>query len=155
MQRLDQKFATIAMARFESLADDVTPQWGTMTRGQLFGHLDSVLRYTLGERDEMPFRGNFKTRHIFRHVILLGLREIPHNITAPIPKGVSKEVLFPDIELPVLSSTIDEYLKGIDGGALPTRIHPFFGPLTSAQWQRFHRLHFVHHMKQFNVGEGL
>lgn len=155
MKRFDNDFGEIAKSRLASLPEDVKPAWGTMDRGQVYGHLRTVLLYTLGTGPELPYRGNFKTRHIFRHIILLGLKEIPHNIKVPRPEGMSKEKFFPVATLEEVSETIDRYLEAIAQGGLPTRTHPFFGLLTPAEWQRFHRFHFIHHMKQFGIADGL
>ena len=155
MQVFDNAFGLAVKERFATVAEEATPAWGTMTRDQVQGHLNKVILYTLGEGPEMPFRGNFKTRHLFRHIILLGLKEIPHNIKVPRPEGVSKEKFFPAASLEELSETIDRYVAAIDGGNLTSRTHPFFGTLSPRQWQRFHRLHFIHHMKQFAIADGL
>ena len=155
MKRFDRAFGELVKGRFSTLAEDVTPEWGKMTRGQVYGHLNQTLNYTLGQGPEMPFRGNFKTKHIFRHVVLYGLREIPRGIKLPRPEGVSEEMLFPVVTLDTFQETIDTYVARLGAPELPTRIHPFFGPLTPAQWQLFHRRHFTHHMKQFGLGDGL
>lgn len=155
MQVFDSEFGAAVKSRFGTVAEDATPEWGEMTRDQVQGHLNKVLLYTLGEGPELPFRGSFKTRYIFRHVILLGLKDIPHNIKVPRPQGVSKDALFSPVDLETLSTTVDRYVEGVSQGGLPTRIHPYFGPLPAAQWQRFHRLHFIHHMKQFGISGGL
>ncbi len=154
MERFDDTFAKTVVTRFGELAEDATPQWGTMSKAHVIGHLEKVLCYTLGQGPEMPFRGNFMTRNVFRHLVLFGLREIPHNIRVPRPEGVTKEQFFPSATIEELATTIDTYLAAIPTGTLATRIHPFFGPLNTRAWQRFHRLHFIHHMKQFDLGEG-
>ncbi len=154
MKTFDQAFSETIKERMATLAEDVKPEWGTMTRGQVFGHLNHAILYTMGEGPEMPFRGTFKTRHFFRHIILFGIKEIPHNVKLPRPDGVSEEQLFPLATLDVLTESIDRYLEGIAQGNLPTRMHPFFGPFSPLNWQRFHYLHVTHHMKQFGIGEG-
>ncbi len=155
MKTFDRAFGQEVLTRLGRLPEDAIPLWGTMNRGQVIGHLDMVLHYTLGEKPELPFRGNFKTRHIFRHIILFGLKDIPHNVRAPIPKGITKQQMFPEVPLETLATSIDTYLASTADGGLPARMHPYFGPLTAAQWKRFHRLHFTHHLRQFGVGDGL
>lgn len=155
MKVFDDAFGQVVKDRFATVAEDAQPAWGAMTRDQVQGHLNSVLLYTLGEGPDLPFRGNFMSRNVFRRVILLGWKDIPHNIKVPRPKGVSKEQLFAPAPLETLVETIDRYLAATGNGALPTRMHPYFGPLPGSKWQRFHRLHFIHHMKQFGIGEGL
>jgi hypothetical protein len=155
MKIFDVTFGETVKTRFRDVAQDAQPAWGSLSRDQVQGHLSKVVLYTLGEGPEMPFRGNFKTRHIFRRVILFGLKEIPHNIKVPRPEGVTKEQFFPAATLEEFSETIDRYLTGVEQGGLPARTHPYFGVLSAATWQRFHRLHFIHHMKQFGIAEGL
>lgn len=155
MKKFDQAFGNIVKERMAALPEDAKPQWGSMSRDQLFGHLNKTLLYTFGEGPEMPFRGTLKTRLLFRYVILFGIKEIPHNVKLPRPDGVSEEQLFPKATFGDLKETIDRYVESTTQAALSTRMHPFFGPFSPSNWQRFHLLHFTHHMKQFGIGEGL
>ena len=155
MKTFDQAFSGEVSTRIGGLPEDVKPQWGTMNRGQLIGHLDRVLHYTLGEGPEMPFKGGFKTRYIFRPIVMYGLKEIPHNVPVPRIKGVEKDKLFAEMPLADLEASMAAYLARLDEGGLPARTHPYFGTLSANEWRRFHRLHFTHHLKQFGVGEGL
>lgn len=155
MQIFDDAFSREVTTRIGSLPEDVTPHWGKMNRGQLIGHLNSVVQYTTGAGPELPFKGNAKTRYIFRYIVMWGLKEIPHNVPVPRIKGVSKEQLFVELPLETLETSMAAYLARAAQGDLPARTHPYFGTLSGAQWQRFHRLHFIHHLKQFGVGDGL
>lgn len=155
MKTFDEDFGQVVLRRLGDVPENAAPAWGKMTRGQAIGHLEKVLRYTLGGGPDVPFKGNAKTRYLFKHVILLGLREIPHNVRAAAPKGVSQEQMFAETPLEDLEAAIQEYLARAKTGDLPPRMHPYFGILTGPQWQRFHRLHTIHHLKQFRVGDGL
>jgi hydroxymethylglutaryl-CoA reductase len=155
MAIFDQTFAEKVKERVATLDEDVQPVWGTMDRGKLFGHLNKTVQYTIGGGPEIPFKGNFKTKHIFRHVVLFGFKEIPRGIRLPRPEGVPEEQLFPVSDLQELTDSIDQYLEAVKKGGLPTRMHPFFGPLSPKGWQRFHVAHFTHHLKQFGIGDGL
>jgi hypothetical protein len=155
MKIFDQPFADQVVQRIDALPENVPPAWGRMNRGQLIGHLNSVIRYTLGEGPEMPFKGNTKTRYLFRPIVMYGLKEIPHNVKVPRIKGMTTEQLFPELPLDVLEASMTTYLNKVAGGGLPARTHPYFGILSARAWQRFHRLHFIHHLKQFRTGDGL
>lgn len=155
MKKFDDAFGQEVVARLETLAEDAQPRWGAMNRGQLFGHLNIALRYTLGEGPELPFKGNLKTRYIFRYIIMLGLKDIPHNIPVPRPRNMTREALFPTVPLETLQESIADYVEQVGTGALSARTHPYFGSLSASEWQRFHRLHYIHHLRQFGVGERL
>ncbi len=148
MPKLDRVVAKRIVAQLAGLDGDMKPLWGSMSVAQMQGHLLSVVKYTTGAGQEMPFKGNWKTRHIFRPIILNGIKEIPHNIR--LPKTKDGEVL-PQVEATVetLEAAITQYLDALEGDGLGMRTHPFFGPLTAQEWQKFHHAHFMHHMKQF------
>jgi len=155
MKVFDQEFAREMLSRLESMPEDARPQWGAMTRGQLIGHLASMLRYTAGEGPEIPFKGNFKSRTVFKFLILSGIKPIPHNVRLPRPAEIPKEAWFKEESITQLREAVDAYFAMAAENALPTRIHPFFGPLTGRQWQRMHRIHAIHHLTQFGIAGGL
>lgn len=149
MPALNQSISNRILEQLKKLAPQTKPLWGTMTPAQMIGHLNTGVKYTMGEGSEMPFKGNWKTRYIFKHILLHGIKEIPHNIKLPKAKS-GKDVTKSEATTDELTATLEKYLSELDGGDLPTRTHPFFGPLTAKEWQKFHHAHFMHHMKQFD-----
>lgn len=155
MKSFDRAFCEEIHSRLDSLPVEATPRWGNITRGQLIAHFASTLRYTLGEGPDLPFRGNFTSRTVFKFLILNGFREIPRNIRLPRPAEVPREEWFTETSLDTLREAIDAFFAAEGAGQLVSRIHPFFGRLTPREWRKLHYHHFVHHMKQFGIAEGL
>lgn len=149
-KRLDAASIQDYLARLEEIPQDATPKWGTMNRAQLFWHLTSTIHYTTGKGKEMPYRGNWKTRNIFRHVILNHWKKIPHNIPLPNNEGKGR-MPFEEGAMEDLRAALDEYASQFDSGNLPERTHPYFGVLNADQWRRFHIAHLNHHCEQFGV----
>ena len=151
MKKIDRKIAAKIIERFGTLPQDVKPGWGKMNRDQLFGHLALVMRHMLGQTPPLPFKGNWVTQNVFRHLVVNGIVEIPHNVRLPRPKGADKNIEPPTCALEDLERALNEYLDGIENGSLPQAMHPFFGNLTVDEWRRFNIAHFKHHLKQFGV----
>lgn len=148
MAKLDRALADRMIANLENTDDATTPLWGSMTLPQMRGHLIMILRYTMGQGDDMPCRGNWMMQNVFKHVIVNGWREIPRNVK--LPKNKSGKKLTPrDATNEELAAALSAFLDAFEEGKLGVRTHPFFGPLTPAQWQKFHHAHCMHHLKQF------
>jgi hypothetical protein len=150
MPKLDAALAAKIVSNLSALPEDTQPKWGKMSVPQMRGHLRMVVEYTMGAGKEIPFKGNWKSRHIFRPLIISGLVAIPHNIKVPRQKDGS-EVPTPDATIEELKATLDKYVAQAAAGKLSPRTHPFFGVLTPAQWQGFHAAHFKHHLLQFGA----
>ena len=151
MPCLNAAFAEECVQRLARLSPDARPVWGNMTVPQLLGHLNMVVRHTMGERPaQVPYKGNFKSRHIYRHLILGGLLAIPRNIRMPRPPEL-KSAPMPECMLEQLRETLNEYLLHCQEGKLQPQLHPFFGQLTAREWTKFHAAHFKHHLTQFGV----
>lgn len=150
MRKLDRALAKEISDKLASIPEDAQPLWGTMNRNQLYAHLTMVMMHMLGGPG-IPYKGNFMTRHVFRHIIVNGLKEIPHNIRIPRPKGVSKDTPAPEGTLEAFETAVDAYLTAVEKGTAPPAMHPFFGMLTVDEWLKFHHAHFKHHCKQFGV----
>lgn len=155
MKTFNRTFCETVLSRVESLPEDVQPLWGTLNRGQLIAHFAHTLRYTLGEGPELPFKGNRMSKTLFKFLILNGFKAIPQNIRLPRPAEIPKEHWFPEGRIEDLREVVDAYFAAEAQGKLPTRIHPFFGPLNAREWRKLHRHHFVHHLRQFGIDQGL
>ncbi|MBI1317702.1 MAG: DUF1569 domain-containing protein [Candidatus Hydrogenedens sp.] len=151
MPRLDQTLADRAIAGLESLPEDVKPLWGKMNRAQLYGHLNVTLLYCMGKGPDMPFKGNWKSRMLFRPLILSGMVSIPKGVKLPAPKGMKTPPPPPEATMEELAGTIRAFVAASKTGDLQRRMHPFFGELSGPEWQQFHAAHFKHHLKQFGV----
>lgn len=150
-RKMTRQYADDIIARLSALPPDATPKWGKSTLPQVLGHLADTVRYTMGRGPDLPFKGTWKTRVVYRFLIVNQIVAIPHNIRIPRPDGKKGTIAFRDGDVDDLKGVLDEYLARIDAKDLPSRMHPFFGVLSANDWRRFHVAHFTHHLKQFGV----
>ncbi len=145
MARLSESTLGDFLERFRQIAPDAKPLWGEMTAPQMIGHLNGAARYSMGYGPDIPFKGNWKTRHIFAPLILNGFKQIPHNV-----KGARSSDP-PVADLPTLETSLQEMLEKYRAGAFNPPHHPFFGTIGPNGWMKFHGLHLDHHLRQFGV----
>jgi len=151
MATLDRKLAAQIIQSLEALDPDTKPAWGEMNVPQLLGHLTVVVLYSTGTGPELPYKGNWMTRNIFRHLVLYGIVPIPKGIRVPRPVGMKERPKPPEASLDDLRTALDTWNAGREAGTLPKALHPFFGNLGPGEWARFHGAHFKHHLTQFGV----
>jgi len=90
--------------------------------------------------------------HRGRRLVVLGFGHLPSGREAPAvtrPRGVPREKVLAEIGLKI--AEMDESIRRCEE-SLGTRRklldHPILGPLTAAQWRKFHLVHGLHHVKQ-------
>lgn len=136
------------LTRIDALRADSPRQWGTMTIGQMLAHCQQPLRVALGE---LPLK---------RSVMgLLFGRMAKKKLLAPAPwkQGMptAPEFRITDArdfapEHAALRALVVRFGEG--GPAALTRLpHPFFGPLTTDEWQALQWRHLDHHLRQFGA----
>jgi len=150
MAKLSESTLGTFLDRFNRIAPDTKPVWGTMTPPQMFGHLNAAVRYSMGHGPEMPFKGNWKTKYVFAPLILNGIKHIPRNIKVPRPKG-AQSAEPPVAELDALEASLRELLEMVRDGRFDPPHHPFFGTIGPNGWLKFHGAHLDHHLRQFGV----
>jgi len=84
-------------------------------------------------------------------LVVLGFGYLPSGREAPSfsrPRGLPKEKVVAEImeKISEMDEMITSCEKKLGGGKLLD--HPILGPLTGAQWRKFHLVHGRHHMKQ-------
>lgn len=151
MRKFDEKFSEDILERLGRLKPETKPQWGSMSTAQLFGHLTGTIEVTMGKGKQFAFHGNFKTRWLFRPLILSGLAALPRNVKLPPQTGEAKPPLAVEGTPEKLREAFDDYFRMHHEGSLPSIMHPILGPMNPAQWGRFHVAHFKHHLTQFGV----
>ena len=136
------------LARLRRLAPDARPEWGEMTAPQMLAHVQAPLRVGLGTlrvrrglvgllfgriakkklAGEAPFDRNLPTAREFR-------------IAAPRDFAVERESLV---------ALVEDFAAAGPANKLVVQ-HPFFGPLTAAEWDVLMWKHLDHHLRQFGV----
>lgn len=87
-----------------------------------------------------------------RKLVVLGFSHMPEGRTAPantVPKGLPSETVLAEViaKITAMDAIIQECEKRF-GSATKLLDHPVLGPLTAAQWRKFHLVHGWHHAKQ-------
>lgn len=90
-------------------------------------------------------------RQRLRTVVVLGFRYLPEGRTAPkttVPRGLPLEKVKAELE-PQLK-VMDEVMAQCEArlGRGKVLDHPVLGPLSAAQWRKFHLIHGRHHARQ-------
>lgn len=136
------------IARLERLSPDSERQWGKMSSAQMLRHCQVVIRVALGQQQlqrgllAVLFGGMAKRR-------LLAAPQFQKNMpTAPEFRVQGQ---------PTFSTEKAELLRLVQqlgaGGAagLTQAPHPFFGALSSAEWDALQYKHLDHHLRQFGL----
>lgn len=136
-----------AIQRIEALRADKRPQWGRMTCAQMLAHCQKPLQVAAGEL-------KLKRRLIGR---LLGgwakkkfvVGEAPFSPNSPTDPAfrISDERDF-EREKAGLIELVKRYGEH---GVVTRDPHPFFGPMSCAEWDRLLWKHLDHHLRQFGV----
>ena len=136
-----------AIQRIETLRADTRPEWGKMTCAQMLAHCQKTFQLALGELEmkrgligkllggwakkkfvtgEAPFGRNSPTDPKFR---IQGERDFEGEKTG-------------------LVELVRRYGEQ---GTLTQEPHPFFGPMSSKEWDRLLWKHMDHHLRQFGA----
>jgi hypothetical protein len=84
-------------------------------------------------------------------IVVIGFGYMPSGRESPErarPRGLPSEKVLAEI-VPKIAE-MDEYLNRCEQklGKGPVLDHPIIGPLTAAEWKKFHLVHGMHHVKQ-------
>ena len=141
------------VARIQSLRADTQAAWGRMTCHQMVCHLADTFRFALGDRPADESRDHLLSRTLIKWIAL--------GTELPWPKGSPTGRRFDQLAgggtpPAVFDADRDELVRLIDRWmALPAAAdrppHPFFGPMTLAEWQRWAWAHVDHHLRQFRA----
>lgn len=99
-----------------------------------------------------PLATRASIRQRARTVVVLGLNYLPSGRKAPkptVPRGLPREKVRAEVGLKI--AAMDEIISECEarfGRGVKLLDHPILGPLTGAQWRKFHLVHGRHHAKQ-------
>jgi len=90
-------------------------------------------------------------RQRVRALVVLGFNHLPEGRKAPkntVPRGLPVEKVKGEVALKI--AEMDEIISQCEArfGRGKVLDHPILGPLTAAQWKKFHLIHGRHHVKQ-------
>lgn len=136
------------VARIERLRPDTRPQWGRMDAAQMFAHCQMPLRVAMGEHELGPsLIGKLFGRLIKKKVLAPGdyKRNGPTH-----PDFVIRDARDFEREKVELLRLVRAFAQG-GASVLITGPHPFFGPMTTQEWETLMWKHLDHHLRQFGV----
>jgi len=143
----DEAFVTAAADRLAALPPDQAPAWGSMRPPQVLAHLTIAVRYSLNKEPLVPREWGWLGQYVVKPIFLSGL--------LPKPKGAKAPKFYENAEAEgsaeALKAESCDFLQQCAAGGLKPPEHPVFGPLTLDEWNRLHRIHFEHHLKQFGI----
>ncbi len=134
--------------RLANLEPNATRRWGKMDPAQMLLHCALGLEAATGDRPmTQVLIGRLITPFIRRAV----LGEKPFRRNAPTdPTFVVSDLQDFVAERTRLATLIDRFVqRGPE--LVGKQTHPFFGPLSGAEWGRLMYKHLDHHMRQFGV----
>src|ERR1700733_9556407 len=131
-------------ARLRQVAPDTPRQWGRMTAHQMICHLADSFRGVTGEKALSPAATPLPPK-IMKFIALDLPMKWPHGLkTRPEidqEVGGTPPAEFSD-DVATLKALLDRFVSG-PRALGPT--HPFFGPMSQADWMRWGYLHMDHH----------
>ncbi len=137
-----------ALDRIRSLGPDARAEWGTMNVGQMLAHLSVAIRLAVGDM-------TLKRVLIGRLFGKMAKKSLTSE--KPWKKGLptAKEFKIGDerdfaTERDRLLALVERLSVGGPAG-LTKAPHPFFGPLTAAEWDVLMARHLDHHLRQFGA----
>ena len=152
MQHFDGDFAEYVVRRIGDIPPDARPRWGDLNRDGLVEHFIWAMRHSMGRSRTIPFVGNCVTRYVARPLVLSGLLPLPkrNGWTARILQQQGLRTREPG-DLETLHALVEEYLGLVQADELEPAPHPTLGRLDIDGWDRFHVIHFEHHLNQFGM----
>lgn len=136
------------MERLGRITIDAKPTWGRMNVAQMLEHCSAPIAIALGDVDTPQSIPGFLFGKIAKPMLTDGLpfkRYLPTDRTFLIPATTDFDDAKRRLTLLMgrLSTTAPENIH--------LRLHPFFGKLSSHEWDMATVKHLDHHFKQFGV----
>lgn len=127
-------------------------QFGILTPQHMLEHLILTLKLSVGRIPMTDFVHNEK-QLAQKQALLYTDIPFPQGIKAPGIPDTLMELRFPDLESAKqgLLTSWNTYQEVFEQQPDKTTIHPRFGPLNHADWEKFHAKHMNHHLGQFGA----
>ncbi|HEX6914060.1 MAG TPA: DUF1569 domain-containing protein [Chitinophagaceae bacterium] len=136
------------ISRITRLTAESKPLWGKMTVSQMLAHCQMTLRVALGEH---PMKRNLFGILFGRMAKKALVSDKPYKRGLPTaPSFIIKNDPDFETERDKLVALVERFSKGGEA-ALMKGPHPFFGPMTAAEWDKSQWKHLDHHLQQFGV----
>jgi len=130
---------------------------GKWCAGEILEHLDLTYTGTIKGFEKVlaagkPLATRPNVRQHLRRFVVVGLGHMPEGRKAPaytVPKGLPPESVRDELggRIAAMDAVITQ-CESRFGGDVRLLDHPILGPLTGAQWRKFHFVHAMHHRRQ-------
>lgn len=136
-----------------SLQPDTSPLFGMMTAQHMIEHLIIVTSLSTEDRGTILYQPEDRAARWKQHVIY-GDAPLEPGFKAPfLPKDALLPLKYDDIpsaieQLRDTLSRFHHYFVDNQGASL---MHPVMGLFNYEEWKIFHRKHFTHHYRQFDL----
>ena len=165
---MDEKLEKLRGAIADAVAGISEEEWNRHPEGkwcaaEVLEHLYLTYTGTVKGFERMLQKGPAVTPATLRQrvakLVVLGFSHMPEGRKAPAmatPKGLPREKVRAEIGAKI--GEMDEVIsrcEGQIGVGKKVLDHVILGPLTAAQWRKFHLVHGLHHVKQIRVLRGL
>lgn len=144
---------TTLFERIERLQPDMQPEWGSMSPQHIVEHFIMAMALSSGDIelplavDEERLRKNYDYQFVQNRPLL-------HNIRMPFMPEKPGALSFGSIAeaAQTLRQSVERFYAYFEQNPEARPVHPAFGALSKADWERFHEKHFRHHLAQFGLG---
>ena len=124
------------------------PLWGKMQVAQMLAHAQQPLKVALGELKLKQGVMGFLFGKMAKRQLLAGA-DMKRNLPTAREFLVKTDVLFDEEKKKLIALVQRFYQSGPQG--LTKEDHPFFGKLTTEEWDKLQYKHLDHHLRQFGV----
>ncbi|WP_026967742.1 DUF1569 domain-containing protein [Algoriphagus terrigena] len=139
----------------EKLGPDTPAKFGVMTPQHMIEHLTVTIKISYN-RIKIPEFELTEKQRLQKAALLDTPLDFPKGVLAP---GMNVGELMPlrssdlaEAKKQLLNS-ISAYHGFFTADPMANSVHPRFGKLGYAEWERFHPKHFKHHFEQFGIWE--
>lgn len=131
--------------RINNLKPDTKPLWGKMSASQMMAHCIQGFRSACGE---------IKLKRNFMGVLFGGMAKRSMMGDKPFKQGLPTDKSFiikDDRNFEEEKQKLTGYVQKFEAGTLTKDTHPFFGIMTTEEWDKLMTKHLDHHLRQFGV----
>jgi hypothetical protein len=136
-------------ARIQALQPNRNALWGKMNVSQMLSHCQAPMEMAFGK---LTLQSNFFMRivgKIFKNKILNGQGFKKHSPTVKEFIRNDKNTDFEKNKM-ILLESLSHFLAAGEL-AIVNKKHPFFGTMSTEEWDKLQYMHLNHHLKQFGV----
>ena len=135
------------LTRLNSIKQNTPANWGKMNAAQMMAHCTATFKNYFGEL-------NIRQAFIGKLFGKMAKKKMFSN--APVSKGLPTDPNYKisgdkdfETEKKMLVNYINRFVT--EGYTVTSRVHPFFGKMSSQEWALLGYKHMDHHLKQFGV----